>query len=130
MLCVVELDVPIYVWVGSAVKCANVDEEGWRLERWEELVEEGGGAIEQDSLGSEEEAGVLGSGVLVAIELVLGEDAWGVVVAVDHVGFGLAWEVGERGQLVKVGGIESVIVAEGKVGACERCVSFEFLDSM
>ena len=117
MLCVVEFDVPIFVWVGSAVKCANVDEEGWWVERWEELVEEGGGAIEQDGLGSEEEAWVVGFGVLVAVELVLGEDAWGVVVAVDDVGFARAWNVGERGHLVKVGGIERVIVAEGKVGA-------------
>ena len=92
MLCVVELDVPVYVWVGGAVKCANVEEEGWRLKRWEELVEEGGGAIEQDGLGSEVEVGVLGFGVLVAVELVLGEDAWGVVVAVEHVGFGRVWE--------------------------------------
>ena len=87
------------------------------MERWEELVEEGSGAIEQDGLGSEEEVGVVGFGVLVTVELVLSEDAWGVVVAVDKVGFGLAWEVGERGHLVKVGGVERVVVAKEKVGA-------------
>ena len=129
VLRVVELDVPIYVWVGGAIERANVEEDGrcGGTVGWEKLVEEGGGAIEQDGLGSEEEAGIFGSGILVTVELVLGDDALVVVVAVDDVGFG-ASGVGERGHLREVGGVERVIVAEGKIGACERCVSFEFLD--
>ena len=131
VLCVVELYVPICVWVGGAIKCADVEENGGRggTVRWKKLIEEGGGAIEQDGLGSEEEVGVFGLGILVTVELVLGEDALVVVVAVYDVG-SVAPGEGERGQLVKVGGVERVVVAKGKVGACERCISFEFLDFM
>lgn len=131
VLCVVELDVPIYVRVGGAIERANVEVDGLcggAVGR-KKLVEERSGAVEQDGLGSEEEVGIFGYGVLVAVELVLGEDALVVVVAVDDVGLG-ASGVSERGQLLKVGGVERVVVAEEKVAACERCVSFEFLDSM
>ena len=99
VLCVVEFDVPICVWVGSAIKCAKVEEEGLSVftQGWKKLVEEGGGAVEQDGLGSEEEVGVVGFGIFVAVELVLGDNAWAEVVAFFNVGFGLAWDEGERG---------------------------------
>ena len=131
VLCVVELDVPVHVRVGGAIERANVEVDGrcGGTVGWKELVEEGGGAVEQDGLGSEEEGGIFGFGILIAVELVLSEDALVVVVAVDSVGLG-ASGVGERGQLLEVSGVERVVVAEVKVAACERCVSFEFLDSM
>ena len=131
VLRVVEGDVPVRVGVGGAVEGADVEEDGRRggAVRWEELVEEGGGAVEQDRFGAEEEVGVFGFGILVPVELVLGEDALVVVVAVYDVRFG-ASGVGERSQLLEVGGVEGVVVAKEKVAAGERCVSFEFLESM
>ena len=131
VLCVVELYVPVCVGVGGAVEGANVEEGGQSggPMGWKELVEEGGGAVEQDGLGSEVEVGVFGSGILVAVELVLGEDALVVVVAVEHVGL-VTSGVCERSHLRKVGGVERVVVAKEKVAACERCISFEFLESV
>lgn len=82
----------------------------------EELVEEGRRAIEQDGFGPEEEVGVRGHGVLIAVELVLGHDALAVRVAVDDVRLG-ASNVGERGQFGEVGVVERVIVAEEEIGA-------------
>lgn len=129
VLRVVEHDVAVCVGVGGAVEGAEVDEGGRavRTVGWEELVEEGCGAVEQDGFGSEEEVGVRGFGVLVAVELVLGHDGLIVGVAVDDVGLG-ASVVGERGQLGEVGGVERVVVAEEEIRTCQRCVSFEFLD--
>ena len=120
VLCVVEFDIPIFVRVGGTIERANVDEEGrcgGTVGR-EELVEEGSGSIEQNGLGSEEELGVFGFGILVAIELVLGEDALCEIVAVDGVG-SITSEVGERLHLLEVSGVERVVVAKEKIGACE-----------
>ena len=83
---------------------------------WEELVEEGRGAVEQDGFGTEEEVGVFRLRVLVAVELVLGHDGLVVRVAVDDVRFDAA-VVGEGGQLGEVGGVEGVVVAEEEVSA-------------
>ena len=88
VLRVVEHDVTVCVGVGGAVEGAEVDEGGravWTV-GWEELVEEGCGAVEQDGFGAEEEVGVRGFGVLVAVELVLGHDGLIVGVTVDDVG--------------------------------------------
>lgn len=80
VFCVVEHDVAVRVGVGGAVECADVDEGGrpGRTVGWEELVDEGCSAVEQDGLGSEVKVWVFGFGVLVAIELVLGQN--GLVV--------------------------------------------------
>ena len=80
VLRVVEMDVAVDIWVGDAVEGADSDEV-WRAGDsmgGEEFVEERCGAVEQDGLGTEEEVGVCGFGVLVAVVLMLGED--GLVV--------------------------------------------------
>ncbi len=76
VLRVVEFDVAVRVGVGGAVEGADVDEGGCPVGSMggEELVEETCGAVEDDGLGSEEEIGVCGFGVLVAVILVLGQD--------------------------------------------------------
>lgn len=77
VLRVVKDDVAVCVGVGGAVEGADVDEGSCSVGTVgrEELVEKGRGAVEQDGLGSEEEVGVCGYGVLVAVELVLGQNA-------------------------------------------------------
>lgn len=95
---------------------------------WEEFVEEGCGAVEQDGFGSEEEVGIGGDGVLVAVELVLGQHGLVVRVAVDDICLE-APVIGEGGQLGEVGVVECVVVAEKEIGACQRRVAFEFLDA-
>lgn len=118
VLCVFEHDVAVFVGVARAVKCASVDEAGraGRTMRREEFVDEGCSAVEQDGLGSKEEVGVRGHGVLVAVELVLGHDALVICVAVDDVGL-VASVVGKLGHLGEVGAIECVVVAEEEIGA-------------
>ncbi len=128
MLRVIEFDVAIRVGVGGAVEGADVDEGGCPVRSMggEELVEEACSAVEDDGLGSKEEIGVCGFGVLVAVKLVLGQDGLIVRVAVDDVGL-CASVVCECGHLGEVGGVECVVVAEEEVGACQRCVAFELL---
>ena len=129
VFCVVEYDVAFCVRIGSAVESANVD-EGRRAGRSmgrEEFVEEGCSAVEQDGLGSEEEVGVGGFGVLVAVELVLGQHRLVVRVAVDDICLE-APVIGESSQLGKVGVVECVVVAEEEISACQRRVSFKFLE--
>ena len=118
VLRVFEHDVAVFVGVARAVEGANVEEAGraGRTMGWKELVDEGCSAVEQDGLGPEEEVGVRGYGVLVAVELVLGHDALVVCVAVDDVGL-VASVVGELGHLGEVGAIECVVVAEEEIGA-------------
>ena len=76
VLRVVIPDNAVAVRIGAAVKGSDTDEVWWSIRslRREELVEERRSAIEQDGLGSKEEVGVLGLGVLVAVELVLSHD--------------------------------------------------------
>lgn len=76
MLRIVEHNVAVYVWVGGAVEGTDVMET-WRpvrSMRREKLIKEGCGTIEQEGLGPEVEVGVRGFGVLVAVELVLGQN--------------------------------------------------------
>ena len=76
MLRIVEFRNAVDVGVCGAVEGAQGDETGGAVGTvgGEELVEEGGGAVEQDGFGAEEEVWVRGFGVLVAVELVLGDD--------------------------------------------------------
>ena len=107
VLCVVELGDAICVRIGGAVEGADV-KECWRpinAMRREELVEEARSAVEQNGLGSEEEVGIRGFGVLVAIELVLGEDGLIVRIACEN-GSLVTSVVGECSHLSEVGFIE------------------------
>ena len=107
VLGVVERGDAVYVGVGSAVESADVD-KSWRSVGsmgWEKLVEERCSTVEQDGLRPEEEVGIRGFGVLVAVELVLGYD--GLVVRIAGCGVGLdASVVSECGQLGEVGLVE------------------------
>ena len=118
VLRVLENDFAVCVGVADAVEGADVDEAWYPVGsvRREELVEERCGAVEQDGLWSEEEVGVCGFGVLVAVELVLGQNALIVRVAGEDVGL-VASVVGECGQLAEVGVVECVVVAEEEIGA-------------
>ena len=127
VLRIVERDVAVGVGERGAVE-GELVEQSWRAVDamgGEELVEERGGAIEQDGLRAEKEVWVLGFRVLIAVELVLGQDGLVEGVAGEEVCF-VAAAVGERAQLVEVGAVEGVGVAEVEVGAREG----EFLEEL
>ena len=92
-----EMNLAVGVRLGGAVEIRHV-EQGWGAggsQRGEQFIQEAGCAVKKDGFGAEEEIRVCIEGVLIAIELMLGDYAGGVDV-VGLVGF-VAANVGEIG---------------------------------